>query len=344
MDIPDEESHEEEGKRNHIQGIGLDKKALLLEHVEKILTKGWASRISDFNLLLPESLSLNSYDLEKGYTWSLDSKMPISSDSVRIIVNVNVQTDHWKKMLEQGPPAQDPLVPSFVEFWGDKYSGLRRFKDGQILHCGVWGENDSKLSSYVYRHLIIMNMGQYLLKRHLQISEDDMELVTAFMDKALLVDKKKKVHSQDVHEEINRHWNGLHSIINTLELEHIVKDARAVGPSIVGTNPSPQLPNPILKNAFLASEPKHHKYSRLCPEPIDVVLRLESYNNWSDDYVNIQDVKTAFYFDMKKAFLQQYNLKSTVTREYIDVYYSGYVWRIYIKYHREIELARRNGL
>lgn len=279
--------------------------------------------------------------MEKGYEWSLNDSIALNAESISAIVNVNVNVDTWKKMLEQGPPAQDPMVPSFIKFWGEKFSGLRRFKDGQILHCGVWGENDQKFSGNIYRHLILINIAQYLLNRHLNIDNEDFELVTAFVDKNMVVDKKRKLHTMEVHDDINKHWNGLHSILHSLDVSIPLKETRAVGSSVIGTNPFPQQSNPILKNNFLISEPKYHRFQNMLPEHIDIVLQLESHTNWPDDYEAIEDVKTSFYFEMKKALLEQYNVRSKVTKQFLELYYSGYVWRAHIHYHREIELARR---
>lgn len=63
-------------------------------------------------------------------------------------------------------------------------------------------------------------------------------------------------------------------------------------------------------------------------EPLDLVLQLEHSSKWPNDLEAVRHVKTSFYLEISKMLHDNHQIVcSNVTKDYLEVFYQGLVFR-----------------
>lgn len=75
--------------------------------------------------------------------------------------------------------------------------------------------------------------------------------------------------------------------------------------------------------------------------PVQYVIHLSLHSKWPNDLEATRHIKTAFLLKISE-LLQPFNIKTNVTREYLDVFYKGVIFRYNIFHPKEIALVKKS--
>lgn len=84
-------------------------------------------------------------------------------------------------------------------------------------------------------------------------------------------------------------------------------------------------------------------YLKIIPHhiaPINHVIQLNLHSKWPDDLKAMRHIKTAFLLKLSD-LLWRCSIKSNVTRDHLDVYYGGLIFRYTIYHPKEIALLKK---
>lgn len=246
------------------------------------------------------------------------------------------------------------------EFWGEK-AELWRFKDGSILEAVRWDLPFEK------RHLVPRNIVLHLLAHHFGIDPNDG--VSYFVDQLdFMLESKdtfKKLASpsssaqknnnnkkRSLDEEIAYNaplnyklvsvYDELSRVIMALEMPLRIK-------AIMGAHSSFSYSSPITitPHSLLLKKKKQSDISTsLYIEPITLVLNLESSSKWPDDLHAVRALKGSFYIHLGEQLEvskhgHRHDLQTHPTHDYLDVYYKGFAFRLFIRLKKEIQLVEK---
>lgn len=307
----------------------------------------------DCPTLLTEALAnrirLISVQQELPRNWAISSPPTFKDlNTAMLTIGLILNPEHAVRLVDQGPPAEDTAASNeFRKLWGSK-AELRRFKDGSILESVVWDAKGAE-----ERNLIVGRAVQHLLQLHYGIKPRDAVVYWAGQLNTF-INLSQSLPKELFNPDIRIMSFG--PIMTTFDqfakqLKAIVDLPLSVS-SVIPVNPilrysSVFLPQPI-DFSKISLYPDVARYI----EPIDVILTLEGSTKWPDDIAAIQRIKTAFLLKMAEQLRIHCGTKTTVVDEvdiandmmlrgYMDVFYSGFVFRCRIQQERELVLLRR---
>ena len=76
-------------------------------------------------------------------------------------------------------------------------------------------------------------------------------------------------------------------------------------------------------------------------KPIQVVIHLEGSGKWPNRLDAFLRVKASFYLEMSQKIGQQFGVTTYASAHYLDVFQSGWIFRIIIGSYKEINLRRQ---
>ncbi|THG99128.1 hypothetical protein EW026_g3163 [Hermanssonia centrifuga] len=270
--------------------------ALIADLASK-LRSGLSDRIKALAVLLPTSSPR-----------SLSQAHP--SNSPIIYIGLVLNTDHAFRLVDHGPPADDPNpanVQQFRDFWGDK-AELRRFKDGSIVESVVWD-----VKNVDERAHIPFNISRYLLSRHSGIPSEDIQGWQASYDSMLRLPESIASFYQAA-----RSATGFKTAMTAFE--GLVKSIKALDDELplAVLNISPSSESLRYTNAFVpvALPPSLSSVLPACARyaPVmDVIIEFEKSGRWPDDLKAIQKIKLAFFETLATALMKSVKgLRATV--------------------------------
>lgn len=223
----------------------------------------------------------------------------------RLVVQVGLILDpeNASKLVEHGPPAEDPEGgEQFRQFWGEK-SELRRFNDGRIVESVVW-DLSGKVSNE--RFQIPGRIVRYIVQRHLKVPEESITVFDSKYDDLLSIPsvitaRYSAPNTSSAPEASQR--------MALTAFDDLVKDIKAIDSLPLGlvnaipvdeglryTSVFPPMP---LASKSLSSLPDCAKYIPV----IDIILQFEQSTRWPDDLGAIQKVKIALFDAIAQALI-----------------------------------------
>eukprot|EP01130_Rhizamoeba_saxonica_P012504 TRINITY_DN5272_c0_g1_i1.p1 TRINITY_DN5272_c0_g1~~TRINITY_DN5272_c0_g1_i1.p1 ORF type:complete len:911 (-),score=157.93 TRINITY_DN5272_c0_g1_i1:56-2389(-) len=313
------------GKGNYPIDISYTEKCK--RHIKSVLFSGLGDRIQ----LLKEYIPISS-------TWDLLSDFPKERESISI--GFIFDQENFGRQMDKGPAADDEKgVSRFKWFWGDKTS-IRRFRDGTILACCLWDDYTVDKN-----YLIARDISSHLLQRHCDIPYKDITYISNNLDEILFQPDLSRFSYNRSDDntiiscvEIVKLYEQLEKKIKSLDdLPLRIHSLYNISQSYRYTDPYPPLPNPLLLDDHGASS----KDFPLFVPSIEAIIQFESSGSWPDEISSITAVKTAFYLKLSSAIETQLNIPCHASRDKLDIFYEGYVFRIYIHHPREIHLMEK---
>ncbi|KAB1213028.1 Nucleolar protein 6 [Morella rubra] len=231
------------------------------------------------------------------------------------------------RVVDIGPSAENKEEAlKFRTFWGEK-AELRRFKDGTIAESTVWE------SEHWARHLILKRISEYVLLRHLSLAKENVVHVVHELDFSL-------VHG--ISDPIS--FSG--SLLGALEvlskrlrliqdLPLRVSSVQPIDPAFRFTSVFPPEPHPLANDEV--DVPRLRKLTPSCIQP----LELEGSGNWPMDELSIEKTKTAFLLKIGESLQNTWGMTCIATEDDVDVFTSGYVFRLKILHERGLDLVKR---
>ena len=255
-------------------------------------------------------------------------------------------------LVDHGPAAGDEdqvALEQFREFWGEK-SELRRFKDGRILESVVWEVTTADEKAHVPSNIV-----RYLLKRHFNIGENDVETWQTPFDSVLRL--PQSISQQYLASKISTGFRGALTAFDDL-VKAIKKLDDELPLTLLNISPSSEflrytsIFSPVpLPRTLAASLPECARYLA----PMDIIIEFEKSSRWPDDLKAIQTIKLAFFECLASALMKSVDgLKAKVvigdgvhTSDILDkasleiITPDGWAFSAHIWHDREVHLLTR---
>ncbi|KAG8737938.1 hypothetical protein FRC10_007518 [Ceratobasidium sp. 414] len=202
------------------------------------------------------------------------------------------------RLVDYGPPADDPASSEvFRAFWGSK-SELRRFKDGRILESVVWDISHPDERAHIPGRIV-----RHILQLHFGIKVEDVRR-TVYDEVVRMPSSVVKVYSSVAENQMT--FRPAQSAFDALvkqikaseELPLALVTASPISPILRGTSVFYPWPIDLARYSKL---PDSIKYI----PPMEVVLQLEKSARWPDDLAAIQKIKLAFFVGIADALRAQ---------------------------------------
>ncbi|CAL2273862.1 unnamed protein product [Prunus armeniaca] len=241
-----------------------------------------------------------------------------SLDKAFRIVNIGPDADNKEEALK------------FRKFWGEK-AELRRFKDGKIAESTVWESDQWK------RHIILKRISEYVLLRHLSVSKENIMHIVDQLDFSLLYGTEDPISSSGsllgAFEILSKQLR----LIEDIPLK--VSTVQPLDSAFRFSSVFPPEPHPLAneKGTFL----RLRSLPPSCIRPLEVMIQLEGSGNWPMDDVAIEKTKSAFLLKIGESLHNNWGMTCTATEDDVDVFVSGYAFRLKIWHERGLTLLRR---
>eukprot|EP00257_Ricinus_communis_P021381 XP_015580860.1 nucleolar protein 6 [Ricinus communis] len=253
-------------------------------------------------------------------------------DKEPMLIGISVTTlEKALRVVDIGPDAENKEEAlKFRKFWGEK-AELRRFKDGKIAESTVWE------SEQWAKHLILKRIVEYVLLRHLSLSKTNILQVVDQLDFSLLHGVEDPMSFS---ASLLAAFEVLSKRLRLLEdIPLKVSSVQPLDPAFRFTSVFPPKAHP------LASEkghvPRSHKLISSCIQPLEVMIQLEGSGNWPMDEVAIEKTKSAFLLKIGESLQNNWGMTCTATEDEVDIFHSGYAFRLKILHERGLSLVKR---
>ncbi|CAN7033479.1 unnamed protein product [Brassica rapa subsp. trilocularis] len=253
-------------------------------------------------------------------------------DREPLFIGVSISSiENAFRTVDIGPDAENKTEAlKFRKFWGEK-SELRRFKDGRIAESTVWGTQQWT------RHLIMKQIVEYILKRHLSLSSDDIVQLVDQLDFSLIYGDKDPISTSGNLLEAFEAFSQCLRGIKGIPLK--VSSVQPLDSALRLTSVFPPEPHPLACGKIDAQ--KQHRVMPSCIPTMEVMIQLEGSGNWPMDDLAIEKTKTAFLIQIAENLQTIKGIRSTATEDNVDVFMRGYAFRLRILHERGLSLVKR---
>ncbi|XP_050281342.1 uncharacterized protein LOC126722227 isoform X3 [Quercus robur] len=307
----------------HASGFCLDDECWRLyeQKVQSLLNQGLNNRAKLIRVTWRNTLSECS--IENGF--SILDREPL-------LVGVSVSSmENAFRVVDIGPNAENKEEAlKFRKFWGEK-AELRRFKDGTIAESTVWE------CEHWNRHLILKRIAEYVLLRHLSLSKENIVHIVDQLDFSLLHGVRDPISFSGSLLEALEVLSKRLRLIQDIPLK--VSSVQPLDPAFRFTSVFPPEPHPLAIDK--GDVPRLQKLMPSCIQPLEVMIQLEGSGNWPMDDIAIEKTKTAFLLKIGESLQNSWGMTCTATEDDVDVFMSGYVFRLKIWHERGLSLLKR---
>ncbi|KAL4100422.1 hypothetical protein PRIC1_008216 [Phytophthora ramorum] len=331
VDDADEDTYTVEEKRT-INDMGLER--FWLRKLESVLSRALTDRVSLIRPIAEDSVE-----------WGVqDSSLPMQR---KVAVGLRINSDNALRIVDKGPSADDKVASTqFRQFWRGK-SELRRFKDGAILEAVVWEGISTE-----NRHRVLDAIVNFIVPAHCpQLTSAQIKTSNAALYSALDVEepaglKKAKATNASFESTMNsvsKLWVIFNSFAKTLRgldsLPLKVSDVLPVHPAFRYTSLFPVQPHPLAysKGEKMDAAPMAHVNTVL--EPLVLHLKFERSSAWPNEKKALMHAKTGFYVHIGHELQSRLKLRCEVAKDCVDVFMSGYVFRLVIRSEKELSVV-----
>ncbi|KAM3252383.1 hypothetical protein P3L10_006453 [Capsicum annuum] len=251
-------------------------------------------------------------------------------DNEPLLIGISVSSAEAAfKMTVIGPsPEERDKALEFRKFWGDKTS-LRQFRDSRIAEVAVWEHEEWQ------RHLIIKDIAEHVLSRHLSIPKEKIVPIVDQLDFCLLhrdVDPISFSKSLLVAlEELSKR------LLQLKDIPLKVSPVQALDSAVRLTSVFPPMTHPLAHEKGVDIKPR--KPVSTCINPVEVMIQLEGSGNWPMDEIAIEKTKTAFLLRIAESLQNNWGMMFSATEDDVDVLMSGYAFRLKISHERALSLV-----
>ncbi|KAL4582607.1 hypothetical protein LXL04_007163 [Taraxacum kok-saghyz] len=210
----------------------------------------------------------------------------------------------------------------FQKFWGDK-AELYQFKSG-TRECVLWKCKPSK------RYHIIKWVTEYVLMRHLSLSQENIMHAVHQLDFSLVHDNEDTGFNGSLLESFGTLSKRLRLLS---EVPLAISSVQPLDSAFRHTSVFPPKPHPLVNGTKAGN-----KIISTSVPSLEVMIQLEGSGNWPMDDVAIEKTKSAFLLRIGECLQKDYGMKYSPSEEGVDVFISGYVFRLKILHERGLDL------
>lgn len=336
VDDADEETYTAEEKKS-INDMGLER--FWMRKLEYILTRALTDRVHLVRPLLDDSKE-----------WTMNKPSSALPPRRKVAIGLRINPDNAMRIVDKGPSADDKAASAvFRRFWKAK-SELRRFKDGAIVEAVVWEEiapeNKHRLLEYIVRYITAAHCPQ--LTSADQVKNSNASLYSTLDIEGEIGTLKKKNKSLSASFEstmtaVSNLWvvfNGFAKTLRGLDsLPLNVSDVLPVHSAFRYTSLFPVQPHPLAfsKGESMSASPVAHVNTVLTP--LDLHLKFERSSSWPSEKEALLHAKAGFYVHIAHELETRHKLRCDVSRDCVDVFLSGYVFRLVIQSEKEVGIV-----
>ncbi|KAF3447128.1 hypothetical protein FNV43_RR12308 [Rhamnella rubrinervis] len=312
-------------KEIYESGFCLDNECWRLyeQKVHNVLTQGMRDRVKSVRVIWRNMPSEST--IENGL--SIFNSEPL-------LIGISLSSlEKAFRLVDIGPNAEIKEESlKFRKFWGEK-AELRRFKDGRIAESTVWECEQRE------RHLILKRIAEFALLRHLSLSKENITYIVDQLDFSLVHGVGDPISSSgsllSAFEVLSKHLR----LIQDIPLK--VSAVQPLDSAFRFTSAFPPEPHPLAnrKGGVL----RLHKFTPSCIRPLEVMIQLEGSGNWPMDDVAIEKTKSAFLLKIGESLQKNWGMICTATEDNVDVFVSGYAFRLKIWHERGLNLLRKEN-
>jgi U3 small nucleolar RNA-associated protein 22 len=287
-------------------------------------------------------------------------------DMVYVTIGILINTaEGTTRRVDRGPSASDEdECKKFSEFWGSKCR-LRRFRDGTIVEAVVWGEEDP--GAVQQADNLINEIVQYSVARHmnfhLQGDGESSQVLSVSNQMNFFLPLSGKSASDDSSGEITEPSSLTQALtrssdagtlfrkavesLDTLRkmMTSKITDFPLIFESFSGAHSSlrytsfiPPVQHPIVAGTKQALNELSNKKMTRVIEPFNVIGTLSNSSRWPTELEALRTAKTALIIRLSKCIKQQFELKSMIHRDFLDIFFQGYVFRLQLYTDQELLL------
>lgn len=312
------------GGKNEVHALGfcLDKECWRLyeQKVHSLLNQGLSDRVKLIRATWRNTLS--DCNIENGF--SMFDREPL-------LVGISFSSlENAHRVVNVGPNAENKEeVLKFRKFWGEK-AELRRFKDGTIAESTVWESKQWE------RHLVVKRITEFVLCRHLSLSNENMVPIVDQLDFSLHRGVGDSIsHSKSLLEAFEVLSKRLR-LLKDIPLS--ISSVQPIDPAFRFTSVYPPEPHPLATENSVLS--RSQKLKSTCIQPLEVMIQLEGSGNWPMTEVAIEKTKSAFLLQIVESLQSNWGMTFTASEDDVDVLVSGYAFRLKILHERGLTLLK----
>ncbi|XP_010430490.1 PREDICTED: nucleolar protein 6 [Camelina sativa] len=263
--------------------------------------------------------------------WRVENGLSVL-DKEPLFIGISVSsTEKAFRTVDIGPDAENKIEAlRFRKFWGEK-SDLRRFKDGRIAESTVWETQQWS------RHLIMKDIVEYVLKRHLSLSSDDIVQLVDQLDFSLIYGDKDPISLSGNLLQVYDVFSKCLREIEDIPLK--VSSVQPLDSAFRSTSVFPPEPHPVACEKI--DSRRLQKLLPSCIPAMEVMIQLEGSGNWPMDDLAIEKTKSAFLLKIAESLQNVKGIPCTATEDNVDVFMGGYAFRLRILHERGLSLVKR---
>ncbi|XP_022856582.1 nucleolar protein 6 [Olea europaea var. sylvestris] len=261
-----------------------------------------------------------------------DGLSTLDGEELLIGISINSVEEAFKQAV-MGPSSEEKdKAVEFRKFWGDKAT-LRWFRDGKIAEVAVWEHEESE------RHLIIKEIIEHVLSRHLSLPKENIISIVDQLDFSLCLGNKDPItfsaNLLKAFDNLSKHLR----LLDDIPLR--VSSVQPLDSAFRLTSVFPPQPHPLAYEDSVGVKPQ--KLTSTCIQPLEVMIQLEGSGNWPMDELAMEKTKSAFLMKIGESLQEKWGISCTATEEDVDVFTSGYAFRLKILHERGLGLVQRQG-
>lgn len=274
--------------------------------------------------------SLNRKESSHYHYCSLSSDSAENFNQLSVTIGVILNRETSVRKVDKGPSADDTAgIQKFQKFWGDK-AELRRFKDGTILDCVVWGGNVAGIGSKrVPRgEEITEEIVRYILKTHMPFNCNiDGGKVVAIANQLQgilptgIVDddngnEQKWPYPSARYDAVTMFRKAVESVdslrgILTSKLQGmplVIESLSAATPLLRYSSYFPPVAHPIIDGSKTALNAYAGVTLSRIVSPLKIIATLQKSSKWPSDLVAIRNIKCAMLLRLSNILLETYQV------------------------------------
>jgi U3 small nucleolar RNA-associated protein 22 len=263
-----------------------------------------------------------------------DSCFQFSPSSEYSLIAARLDPTHALRGVDIGPAA-DSGAPAaqFRAFWGEK-SELRRFQDGKISEAVVWETAPSQ------RHLIVDNVVEYALQRHLPVGTR-VSRCSGLLDKAL--QRKNSTADDDVAATrlVEAAAARLGKRLRTLDgLPLQIVGTQPLAPVLRHADVFPPQPHLLAGAAHTDLTDETSSSIPRCLPAVELLCQLEGSGKWPDGPAAFAKMKAAVGVQLAQTLHSGFGIEAAAAEDYVDILTDGFAFRLILHTERDIVMQQ----
>ncbi|XP_066143685.1 nucleolar protein 6 isoform X2 [Euwallacea fornicatus] len=263
----------------------------------------------------------------------------------QVLFGANLERRNAFNFIELGPPLSDTVqAEEFRQFWGHLATN-RRFQDGST-NVAVY----FKTSTIRGKRGIVKRIIKYLLSEKLNLP---LHLFYDEFEELLLNKKVVSPYPLGTNEEASSKIitvaDELGQKLRSTEMSLNITGIQGVSEAFRYTQVFPPIAckfkqdyvTGVKGESVVFGEKKKIGMLPRYIEPLELVIQLEHSSKWPNSLQAVHHIKTSIYLEISKMLLNRHQIASTVTKDYLEVFYQGLVFRYTLYVAKEVALMKK---